>query len=291
MTQSMWAGYGCHFRFVCYALEFCGLWQVAVVHRFHCRSDVSRGCERVSLPRWLRERLWPRVSTWRASSLSLPCSSCASFSFAASPLRRFFTQDLSISLTCEWSLLLSAWFARRSGRISPRSQFFDACTFHLRWWPCQQSLRRIFARRATFFAGLRHVALVSLCSPARLSICGFLRSFSSFVAILFFTGRPRREARRDCVRSNARPSKGRSVCTREARKIEVPRRLWANKVLHSAHARAQAGTYKPVHVAMWCSCFCGGCPSSKESGTTHRERKCMLTKRHTTLALARADRK
>ena len=66
-----------------------------------------------------------------------------------------------------------------------------------------------------------------------------------------------------------RHSTGRSVCEREARCIEVRRRLCAKQVHHTAKA----------------------CPSSEESATTHQERPYMLTKRHTTPALVGADRK
>ena len=137
-------------------------------------------------------------------------------------------------------------------------------------------------------------------SPARCSLCSVLASASfnwRLPAEFFFfrskcvvTGRPRREARRNSVRSTARPSKGRSVCAQEAREIEVPRRLWAKQVHHTAQARAQADTHTAVHLAIWCSCFCCVCPSSEVSRTTHPERPCMLTKRHTTPAQAGADR-
>ena len=42
------------------------------------------------------------------------------------------------------------------------------------------------------------------CSPARLSNGGFLRFFFLFRSCRVVTGRPRREARRNCFRSNAR---------------------------------------------------------------------------------------
>ena len=128
-------------------------------------------------------------------------------------------------------------------------------------------------------------------SPARCSLFSVLAS-ASFnwrlpPEIFFFRsnsvvpGHPRRKARRGCVRSTARPSKGRSLCAREAGEIKVPRRLWAKQVHHTAQARAQADTHTPVHVAMWCSCFCCVCPSSEVFWTTHPERPCMLAKRHT----------
>ena len=66
-----------------------------------------------------------------------------------------------------------------------------------------------------------------------------------------------------------RPSRCTSTCARDAREMEVRRRLWAKQVHHTAQA----------------------CPSSEESGTTHQERPNMLTKRHTTPALVGADRK
>ena len=52
-----------------------------------------------------------------------------------------------------------------------------------------------------------------------------------------------------------RHSTGRSVCARDAREMEVRRRLWA--IRHTAQASAQADTHThtQVHVAMWCSCF------------------------------------
>ena len=114
-------------------------------------------------------------------------------------------------------------------------------------------------------------------SPARCPLFAVLASasfnwrlpadfFKSFAATVLSQGRPRREARRGCVRSTARPSMGRSVCAREAPEIEVPRRLWAKQVHHTAQARAQADTHTPVHVAMWCSCFCCACPSSDVFG-------------------------
>ena len=127
--------------------NFVGLWHVAVVHRFDCRSDVSRGCERVSLPRRLRERLWPRVSTWRANSLSLPCSSCASFSFAASPLRRFFTQDLSML----FDVRSGRCFCRRGlrggqgGSLRGRSSLTHVLSIGGGGGPANSSLRRMFA--------------------------------------------------------------------------------------------------------------------------------------------------
>ena len=50
--------------------NFVGLWHVAVVHRFHCRSDVSRGNERVSLPRRLLAAT-VAAGVYRASQLAL----------------------------------------------------------------------------------------------------------------------------------------------------------------------------------------------------------------------------
>ena len=130
-------------------------------------------------------------------------------------------------------------------------------------------------------AGRRHVALFSLCSPARLSTGGFLRSFCSFAATI--TERSTKELRSQ----HCATQQGQVGVRAGGREIEVRRRLWAKQVHHTA----QAHMHTPVRVAMRCSCFCGVCPWSEEFGTTHRERPCMLTKRHTTPALLGADRK
>ena len=160
-------------RLLCFGIV---LWQVAVVHRFHCRSDVSRGNERVSLPRRLRGRLWPRVSTWRASS----------------PSSVFFTRVVVVCGVATAEVV-------RSGRC------FSVCVevkedlslSAVLWRMCfpfevvvalstftSQNVRL----KGDLVAGLRHVARFSLCSPARLSIGGFTRSFSSFEATVLSQG-------------------------------------------------------------------------------------------------------
>ena len=67
---------GCFFHFVYCAVDFVGPWHVAVVHRFHCRSDVSRCFARpiLSFPRARRSDLRRRhcgLSARRISSSHL----------------------------------------------------------------------------------------------------------------------------------------------------------------------------------------------------------------------------
>ena len=58
---------------------------------------------------------------------------------------------------------------------------------------------------------------------------GFLRSFFSFVAILLSQGVHGERHEGTAFAAMRDPARDRSVCRREARKVEVPRRLWAKQ--------------------------------------------------------------
>ena len=179
--------------------------------------------------------------------------------------------------------LVSALSARRSWRISRCPQF----AVHV------LSICGSGGPANVHFAECSLEGRLGCGLPARCPLFSVLASasfnwrlpadFSIFRGNCVVTGHPRREARRGCFPSNARASMGRSVCAPKTRKIEVRRRLWAKQVHHTAEARAQKDTRTPVHLAMWCSCFCSACPSSEvfgrhienghdQKGTPHQHR-------------------
>ena len=205
-----------HRAAVASSVDFVGQWHVTVVHRFHCRSDVSRCFARPIL-------CFPRASR---SGLAAP------------PLWIVSSQDLLVSFTYSVMIFfVSPLSARRSSRTTPWSQFAGACgsPFVLVVVLLHAELADVSLEEGRL--GCESSALCPLSSVFTSASFKWAASCEVFlISELLCCHKGSMERRtKNCVRSKASGSMS---------------------VRASTGSSAGADTHTPVHVTLWCIvCF------------------------------------